>query len=87
MGQRDEDFSGIWARVWAWVLGVFSEAEGAELVGDALDGGFGEGLSVGGELRMRNRVLWRGVGEGKKVKEKGDWCVRGLEGSEEVVQG
>jgi hypothetical protein len=48
MGQRDEDFSGIWARVWAWVLGVFSEAEGAELVGDALDGGFGEGLSVGG---------------------------------------
>ncbi|GMY13497.1 hypothetical protein FCV25MIE_08736 [Fagus crenata] len=31
MGQRDEDFSGIWARVWAWVLGVFSEAEGAEL--------------------------------------------------------
>ena len=30
-------------------------------------------------LQMRNRVLWRGVGEGKKVKGKGDWCVRGFE--------
>ena len=39
------------------------------------------------ELRMRNRVLWRGVGEGKKVKGQDDWCVRGVEGSEEVVQG
>ena len=48
MGQRDEDFSGILARVWAWGCRVFGEAEGAELVGDALDGGFGEGLSVGG---------------------------------------
>jgi hypothetical protein len=38
-------------------------------------------------LRLRNRVLWKGVGEGKKVKGKGDWCVRGFEGSEEVVQG
>jgi hypothetical protein len=48
MGQRDEDFSGILGRVSAWFLGVFSEAEGAELVGDGLDGGFGERLSVGG---------------------------------------
>ena len=43
-----EDFSGILARVWARGCRVFGEVEGAELVGDALDGGFGEGLSVGG---------------------------------------
>ena len=48
MGQRDEDFSGILAWVWAWGCRVFGEAEGAELVGDALDSGFGEGLRVGG---------------------------------------
>ena len=48
MGQRDEDFSGILARVWAWGYKAFSEVEGAELVGYVLDGGFGEGLRVGG---------------------------------------
>jgi hypothetical protein len=53
VGQRDEYFSGgvliwAWAWAWAWALGVFGESEGAKLVGDALDGGFGQGLSVGG---------------------------------------
>ncbi|KAG6659426.1 hypothetical protein CIPAW_03G033900 [Carya illinoinensis] len=54
IGQGDKYFpgrsfiigSGIEARVWAWSF--FGDAEAAELVGNALDGGLGEGISVGG---------------------------------------
>ena len=85
MGQRDEDFSDIWARIRVRVLGSAANPRERSLWAMCWIAEFGRVWVFEVELRMRKRVLGSGGCEGKKVKGKGDWSVtvRGFEGSEE----